>query len=77
MIYNETLFKLIELTCGKPESFVMVNHEWKRIIPEDKFSPEEIEELRDLEKWEQENGNPPNIANFLPDDIRPPHVKKL
>lgn len=77
MVYNEALFKLIELTNGKPELFVKIDNEWKRIIPESEFSSEEIEELRDLEKWRQENGNPPMIANFLPDDIRPAHVKKL
>ena len=42
MVYNETLFKLIELTNGKPELFVKIDNEWKRIIPESEFSSEEI-----------------------------------
>ena len=77
MINNDTFFKLLSATAGKPDSYVIVEDNILHLIPENKFSPEEIEELRDLEKWRIENGNPPTIANFLPDDIRPPHVKKL
>lgn len=77
MIYNKTLFKLLDVTGGNPEMFVKVNDDWMRIIPDDQFSPEEIEELRDIEEWFQESGNPPSIANFLPDDVRPAGVKKL
>ena len=74
---NMTEFKLLHATAGKPDRRLFINGNIYHVIDENEFSPDEIEELRDLEKWEQENGNPPFIANFLPDDIRPPHVKKL
>ena len=77
MIYNETRFKLIASTSRNPERRIRINNDFYHVIDENEFSPDEIEELRDLEKWRIENGNPPTIANFLPDDIRPPHVKKL
>lgn len=61
-----------------------INHEFVRfdggsihVIPEGRFTPEEIEELRDIQEYDLKCGNDYFIANFLPDDLRPAHVKKL
>ena len=73
MFGNEALFKLLEMETGT----VMVNGDLLRIIPDGLFSDKEIEDLRECQAWKVKMGDDYTIANFLPDDLRPPHVKKL
>lgn len=46
-------------------------------IPANKFTKEEIEELRNEDSLGKQLGYPPFIANFLPDDIRPKGIPKM
>ena len=48
-----------------------------RIIPEGVFSPEEIEELRQVHEERWKNGHGAVIANFLPDKVRPKDVPQM
>ena len=77
MIYSKALSKLLRITLGKPERHITVNDECLHIIYEGEFSKEDIDELRNIDIWFQKNGNPPLIANFLPDDVRPKGIKKM
>lgn len=77
LINNATLNKLLDLTIGNPDYHISVNNEIMRIIPDEYFSKDEIEELRDIDNFQQEMGYPPSIVNFLPDDVRPEGIKKL
>lgn len=60
-----------------PHKKVKVNGEWLHIIPDDNFTAAEIEELREGDKHYLIDNGRHLYANFLPDDIRPPEVKKL
>ena len=73
LVNSKALFKLLE----SDHEWVECNGEHIHVIPEGLFTQEEIEELRDIENLRQKYGYPMTIANFLPDDIRPAHVKKL
>ena len=67
---------LVKLFSMKHEAFY-IDYVCYHVIPEDKFTNEEIKELRELDESSFKTGNDHFIANFLPDDIRPAHVKKL
>ncbi len=56
---------------------VKVKGRWYHIIPEEKFTAEEIEELRQDDAAEVRFYGDHVYANFLPDDVRPANVKKL
>lgn len=73
MYYNEALVKLLRMKTD----WVRVNGILLRFLPDGAFTPQEIEDLRDVEKWSLENDEPPSIANFLPDDVRPAWIKKM
>lgn len=67
---------LIKLFSMKHDAFYL-DHNCYHVIPEGKFTKEEINELRALDNHFFKMGNGRFIANFLPDDIRPAHVKKM
>ena len=56
---------------------IKVGDEYLWTIPDEEFSLEEIEVLREHDALEQSLGYGPLIANFLPDGVRPEGVKKL
>ena len=69
---DPTFFKLLEtsrpISVGKFNVFP---------IPENVFTKQEIEILREEDKLRRELYDRPLIANFLPDDIRPKGIPKL
>ena len=73
MTNNPALFKLIQ---ARPD-WVEMDGSDPFIIPDGLFSPEEIESLREEHNFRFSLEGTYLIANFLPDDLRPPHVKKL
>ena len=72
MTNSEAVFKLLRIS-----NFVEVNGNFYHIIPEEKFTSEEIEELREHDAAEVRFNGDHVFANFLPDDVRPSNVKKL
>lgn len=74
MITDPAYLKLVAI---HPKKRIEVNNEELIVIPEGVFSDEEIERLKEIENWKISGGDPPDIANFLPDDVRPEGVKKL
>ena len=72
MTSSEAVFKLLRIS-----ERVVVNGRLYHIIPEEKFTPEEIEELREHDAAEVHFYGTHVYANFLPDDLRPSNVKKL
>ncbi len=72
MTSSKAVFKLLRIS-----KFVEVNGNFYHIIPEGKFTAEEIEELREHDAAELRFNGDHVYANFLPDDVRPANVKKL
>ena len=70
---NPAVFKLISL--GREWYMYKGIETW--IIPDDLFTPEEIESLREEDKFHRSLEGEPYIANFLPDGERPDWIKKL
>ena len=60
-----------------PHEIIEVGDDFCHVIPDEIFTPEEIEFLRQHYEDKLEDDNERIYANFLPDDIRPPGVKKL
>ncbi len=60
-----------------PMKWIEIDGMFLRVLPEGVFTKEEIEKLKDDEKCNIECGNPPDIANFLPDSIRPSNIPKM
>ena len=60
-----------------PMKWIEMDGIFLRVLPEGVFTKEEIEKLKGYEKRNIENGNPPDIANFLPDSIRPSNIPKM
>ena len=73
MVYNEAYGKLLGMDVER----VKVRDEWLFVIPDNVFSSEEIEDIRKADDFFIRYNDHPVIANFLPDDLRPAHVKKL
>lgn len=73
MTSNPALFKLID---AHPE-WVEIGDSFPYIIPDGLLTQEEIESLREEHNYEFSLEGTYLIANFLPDDIRPEHVKKM
>lgn len=73
MFGNEALYKLLEMETET----VSINGDLLRIVPDGAFSDKEIEDLRAYQARKVKMGDGYTIANFLPDDLRPAHVKKL
>lgn len=73
MIYNEAYAKLLAMDTER----IKIDGELLFIIPEGKFSPSEIDELRKVEDFFKDCEGIPTFANFLPDDVRPKGIPKL
>ena len=58
------------------EAFYL-DHVCYHVIPDNSFTKQEVNELRRLDNLTFEIEGERFIANFLPDDIRPAHVKKM
>ena len=56
---------------------IKVGDEYLWTIPDEEFTPEEIEDLREYDASCFAVEGCHSIANFLPDDVRPACVKKL
>ncbi len=67
---------LVKLFSTKHDAFYL-DHVCYHVIPDNSFTKQEVDELRRLDNLFFEMGWDRFIANFLPDDIRPAHVKKL
>ena len=77
MTDNPALFKLIHgVKDGIIERMEMDECD-PYIIPDGFLTQEEIESLREEHNFELSLQGTYLIANFLPDDLRPAHVKKL
>ena len=72
MTNSEAVFKVLRIA-----EQVVVNGTLYHIIPENEFTAEEIEELREDDAAEVRFYKRHVYANFLPDDVRPSNVKKL
>lgn len=57
--------------------WIKENDDVLHIIPDGVFTSDEIEELREYDSTVRDFYGYHLYANFLPDDIRPPGVKKL
>ncbi len=71
--HSKAVFKLLDMN---PDS-VKIDGSRYHIIPVERFSKEEIEELREHDAAELYFWGEHVYANFLPDDVRPANVKKL
>ena len=60
-----------------PHKTVEVGKRLYHVIPENEFTAEDIEELREHDAAEVRFYGDHIYANFLPDDVRPSNVKKL
>lgn len=67
---------LVKLFSMKHEAFYL-DHVCYHVIPDNSFTKQEVNELRRLDNLTFEIEGERFIANFLPDDIRPEHVKKM
>ena len=74
MVVGKAFVKLLEMDNLE---HLIVNNWEVMVIPDGEFSKEEIEELRMIDRMRAKRRQDPWFANFLPDDIRPPGVKKL
>lgn len=70
---NKTVQKMLHI----PHKTIVVDGRMYLIIPDEQFTPKEIEELREDDAVEVRFYKNHVYANFLPDDVRPANVKKL
>ena len=70
---SPALMKLL----GTKHEIIEINDVFYHVIPDCSFTEQEVNELRRLDDLSFETDRERFIANFLPDDIRPAHVKKL
>ena len=77
MTGNPALFKLIHGNIDGVVERVEMDEQDPYIIPDGFLTQDEIESLREEHNFELSLQGTYLIANFLPDDLRPAHVKKL
>lgn len=77
MTGNPALFKLIRGNIDGVVERVEMGEQDPYIIPDGFLTQDEIESLREEHNFELSLQGTYLIANFLPDDLRPAHVKKL
>ena len=77
MTGNPALFKLIHACIDGKTNRVELKDCDPYIIPDGLLTQDEIESLREEHNFQLSLQGTYLIANFLPDDLRPPHVKKL
>ena len=63
--------------ASKKKQPVRIDDSFFWTIPDEEFTPEEIEDLREYDASCFAVEGCHSIANFLPDDVRPAWVKKL
>ena len=77
MTDNPALFKLLQGSIDGVVERIEMDEQDPFVIPDGFLTQEEIESLREEHNFELSLQGTYLIANFLPDDLRPPHVKKL
>ena len=77
MTSNPALFRLIDgFVAGKVDRRD-IDESCPFIIPDNFLTQDEIESLREEHNYKFSLEGTYLVANFLPDDIRPEHVKKM
>ena len=71
--HSKAVFKLLDMNLDS----VKIGGRRYHIIPVERFSKEEIEELREHDAADLYFGGDHIHANFLPGDVCPSNVKKL
>ena len=77
MTDNPALFKLLHGSIDGVVERIEMDEQDPFVIPDGFLTQEEIESLREEHNFELSLQGTYLIANFLPDDLRPAHVKKL
>lgn len=77
MTDNPALFKLLHGSIDGVVERIEMDEQAPFVIPDGFLTQEEIESLREEHNFELSLQGTYLIANFLPDDLRPAHVKKL
>ena len=77
MTDNPAPFKLLHSSIDGVVERIEMDEQAPFVIPDGFLTQEEIESLREEHNFELSLQGTYLIANFLPDDLRPAHVKKL